>query len=187
MKKAMADKREMLVSKAMTLFAQGGYTAVGIDRIVAEAGVAKMTLYKYFPSKTDLILEVLARRDDYFRSSLMAAVDQKRTIATKIQALFMWHEAWFRRADFNGCMFINAAAEFHERDNPIHQVAARHKQLIVEYIENILKEEYGARARKLARQINLLLDGAIDAAHVAGDKHAAADAWDIARRLLDKD
>lgn len=181
---AMADKKELLVNKAMALFAEGGYTAVGIDRILAEAGVAKMTLYKYFPSKVDLILEVLTKRDDYFRTSLMAAADAKKTTSTKIQALFTWHDEWFNKEDFNGCMFINAAAEFHDRDSPIHQMAARHKVLIVEYIESILKDEYGPRARKLARQINLLLDGAIDAAHVIGDRHAAADAWDVAKGLL---
>lgn len=180
----MADKRELLVSKAMELFAEGGYTAVGIDRILAEAGVAKMTLYKYFPSKTDLILEVLTKRDDYFRTSLRAAAESKKTTATKIQALFTWHDEWFNRPDFNGCMFINAAAEFHDRDSPIHLMAARHKELIVDYIESILKIEYGARSRKLARQINLLLDGAIDAAHVIGEKHAATDAWDVAKGLL---
>ncbi|GGC12628.1 TetR family transcriptional regulator [Oxalicibacterium flavum] len=179
-----ADKKEALVGKAMELFAKGGYTAIGIDRILAEAGVAKMTLYKYFPSKTDLILEVLVRRDDYFRNSLMAAAERKKSTAAKIQALFTWHEEWFRRDDFNGCMFINAAAEFHERDSPIHQVAARHKQLIVDYIEGVLKDEYGARARKLARQINMLLDGAIDAAHVIGNPNAAAEAWEAAKSLL---
>ena len=180
----MADKRELLVNKAMELFARGGYTAVGIDRILAEAGVAKMTLYKYFPSKSDLILEVLTRRDDYFRTSLMAAADAKKTTLTKIQALFTWHDEWFNREDFNGCMFINAAAEFHDRNSPIHQMAARHKELIVDYIEGILKADYGSRSRKLARQINLLLDGAIDAAHVIGDENAAANAWDAAKTLL---
>ena len=67
----MVDKREVLVQTAMKLFAQGGYTGVGIDRIIAEAGIAKMTLYKYFPSKQDLIMEVLTQRDLFFRTSLM--------------------------------------------------------------------------------------------------------------------
>jgi AcrR family transcriptional regulator len=182
--KAMMDKRELLVSTAMALFAEGGYTAVGIDRILAEAGVAKMTLYKHFPSKSDLIMEVLTKRDDNFRSSLMVAADAKKTTQAKIQALFIWHDEWFNREEFNGCMFNNAAAEFHEHDSPIHQIAARHKQRIVDYIESILKNDYGSRSHKLARQINLLLDGAIDAAHVIGDKQAASNAWDVAKVLL---
>ena len=73
----MVDKREVLVQTAMRLFAQGGYTGIGIDRIIAEAGIAKMTLYKYFPSKQDLIMEVLTQRDIFFRTSLMNYVNQQ--------------------------------------------------------------------------------------------------------------
>lgn len=182
----MLDKREILVKKAMELFAQGGYTGVGIDRIIAEAGIAKMTLYKYFPSKSDLILEVLNQRDAFFRTSLMNYVNQQESLPQKILALFTWHDQWFKRKDFNGCMFINAAAEFHDRKDPIHQVAALHKQLIIDYIESLLLETHGTKARKLASQINILLDGAIDAAHLTGNPNAAMEAWEAAQCLIDR-
>ena len=55
----MKEKRQILIDTATRLFSQDGYHAVGIDRILAEAGVAKMTLYKYFPSKKELVVEVL--------------------------------------------------------------------------------------------------------------------------------
>ncbi|MFC7288980.1 TetR/AcrR family transcriptional regulator [Herminiimonas glaciei] len=182
----MVDKREVLVQTAMRLFAQGGYTGIGIDRIIAEAGIAKMTLYKYFPSKQDLILEVLTQRDVFFRTSLMNYVDQQEGLAQQILALFTWHDQWFKRKDFNGCMFINAAAEFHERKNPIHQISALHKKLIIDYIESLLKETHGARSAKLASQINILLDGAIDAAHLSGNPDAAMQAWEVAQYLVER-
>ena len=182
----MQDKRAVLVTTATELFAQGGYTAVGIDRIIAEAGIAKMTLYKYFKSKSDLILEVLTQRDLFFRTSLMAYVDQQQGAPEKIRALFVWHEQWFRRKDFNGCMFINAAAEFHDRKNPVHKISALHKQLIIDYIASLLAETQGARAPRLAAQIGMLLDGAIDAAHIAGNPDAAMQAWEVAQGLLDR-
>lgn len=180
----MTNKKEILLAKATELFMQGGYTAIGVDRIVAEAGVAKMTLYKYFPSKADLILAVLVQRDHAFRTSLMAAADKETTFTNKIHALFIWHDQWFRRKDFNGCMFINAAAEYHDRKSPIHKMSAQHKQLIVDYIESILSASHGKRAGKLAVQINMLLDGAIDAAHVMSHMRAAIDAWEAAQRLI---
>jgi AcrR family transcriptional regulator len=182
-----SKKRELLVSMAMELFSEGGYTAVGIDSILARSGVAKMTLYKYFPSKNDLILEVLKKRDEYFRTSLMAAIDSKKTTMGKIHAIFNWHDEWFNRKDFNGCMFINAAAEFHERDNSIHAIAAEHKKMIIQHIEKVLKEDYGSRSCKLARQINFLLDGAIDAAYVIGSNNSIVDAWDAAKCLLNQE
>lgn len=182
----MMDKREVLVQTAMQLFAQGGYTGVGIDRIIAEAGIAKMTLYKYFPSKQELIMEVLTQRDLFFRTSLMNYVNQQDGLEKKILALFTWHDQWFKRKDFNGCMFINAAAEFHERKNPIHQIAALHKKLIIDYIESMLLATHGARAAKLASQINILLDGAIDAAHLSGNPDAAMQAWEAAQILVDR-
>lgn len=181
----MQSKRELLVRKAMELFAQGGYNAVGIDRIIAEAGVAKMTMYKYFPSKNDLIVEVLNERDKTFRLSLMDYVNQSGTSHEKIKAVFVWHDKWFKRKDFNGCMFINASAEFHDRKDDIHKLSAHHKQQITAYIEALLEDVYPGQANKLAMQITMLLDGAIVAAHVTGNLNAAMDAWEVAQRLMD--
>ena len=180
----MPDKPTLLINKATELFAQRGYNAVGIDRIIAEAGVAKMTLYKYFPSKNDLILAVLKERDQAFRASLMAYVDQQTTLTNKIRAVFIWHNEWFKRDDFFGCMFINVAAEFHDHKTAIHQQAAQHKQDIITYLETLLVETYPASAHKLALHLSLLLDGAIVAAQVIGNPTAATDAWEAAKCLL---
>lgn len=181
----MQSKRDLLVRKSMELFAQGGYNAVGIDRIIAEAGVAKMTMYKYFPSKNDLIVEVLNVRDQKFRRSLMDHVDQSGTSHEKIKAVFVWHDKWFKRKDFHGCMFINASAEFHDRKDDVHKLSALHKQQITAYIETLLGDVYPGQAKKLAMQITMLLDGAIVMAHVTGNLNAAMNAWEVAQRLMD--
>lgn len=180
----ISEKKRILVEKATELFAEGGYTAVGIDRIIAESGVAKMTMYKYFPSKNSLILEVLKERDSAFRSSLMAYVEQHDTVSEKIKAVFTWHNTWFNEKSFFGCMFINASAEFHDHKDEIHKIAAEHKKLIITYLETLLLEEYPVSARKLAIQINILIDGAIVAAHVAENQDAAKDALEAAESLL---
>ncbi len=181
----MSDKRKTLVSKATELFAKGGYTAIGIDRIIAEAGVAKMTMYKHFPSKQDLILAVLQERDEAFRASLMAYAEQHPTPLDKLKAVFAWHDAWFNREDFSGCMFINASAEFQETTTAIHQAAARHKHKLIQYLETLLPANHPGSATKLAIQLNLLLDGAIIAAQVTGNLKAAWEAWEIAECMLD--
>lgn len=180
----ISEKKRILVEKATELFAEGGYTAVGIDRIIAESGVAKMTMYKYFPSKNSLILEVLKERDSAFRSSLMAYVEQYDTLIDRIKAVFRWHDIWFNDKKFFGCMFINASAEFHDHKDEIHKIAAEHKQLIITYLETLLLEEYPLSAKKLAIQINILIDGAIVSAHVAENQNAAIDALEAAESLL---
>lgn len=180
----MSDKRKTLVSKATELFAKGGYTAIGIDRIIAEAGVAKMTMYKHFPSKQELILAVLQERDAAFRASLTAYAEQHATPLDKLKAVFAWHDAWFNQDDFSGCMFINASAEFQEATTAIHQTAARHKQTLIQYLETLLLETHPDSAKKRATQLNMLLDGAIVAAQVTGNHNAAWEAWEIAECLL---
>lgn len=96
----MSNKRADLIAKATELFAQGGYTAIGIDRIIAEAGVAKMTMYKHFPSKQHLILAVLKQRDEAFRASLMAYAEQYNAPLNKLKAVFEWHHEWFGKQIF---------------------------------------------------------------------------------------
>ncbi len=180
----MRNKKNTLLDKATELFAQGGYTAVGIDRIIAEAGVAKMTMYKHFPSKQHLILAVLQERDHTFRASLKSYVEQYNTPLEKVRAVFAWHGEWFQRPDFSGCMFINASAEFHDSTTEIHQAAAHHKQLLIRYLETLLHETYPSTAKQLAKQLSILLDGAIVAAHVTGNRNAAVDAWEIAALFI---
>ena len=91
-----SSKYQDLVDTATRLFAQYGYTAVGIDRIIAEAGVAKMTLYKHFASKQDLIVAVLKQRAQQFMQSLQTYVLQYTELDLQIKAIFDWHQQWFQ-------------------------------------------------------------------------------------------
>src|ERR1700742_2260106 len=107
-----ANKRQMLIDKATELFSQEGYHAVGIDRIISESGVAKMTLYNHFPSKSALVVEVLRQSEASAADSLRAFVDRYTQPLDRLKGVFEWHEAWFSEKTFYGCMFINAASEF---------------------------------------------------------------------------
>ncbi|NML25295.1 TetR/AcrR family transcriptional regulator [Zoogloea dura] len=180
------DRRAHLVDTALRLFAAGGYHGVGIDTILATAGVAKKTLYSHFPSKTELIAEVLRERDRRFRASLEAGVAGREAPLERLQAVFEWHARWFAEPDFAGCMFLNVAAEFHAGEAGLAQIARDHKQALETFLAGLLVPLTGAEAA-LARaaEFNLLLDGAIGVALVSGDgAGAAARAWDMARRLL---
>ncbi len=127
-----SPRRDHLVDTALRLFYRDGFHATGIDKILAESGVAKMTLYKHFKSKDELILAAVRRRDEQIRNWLMRAAERRaRAPRDRLLALFDALEEWFRSDDFSGCMFINASAEFGRCDDPIHAAAAEHKRLVL--------------------------------------------------------
>lgn len=187
---ARESKREHLIETAVKLFARDGFHATGIDRILQEAGVARMTLYKHFRSKDELILAALRRRDEQFRTWFKSRIEKTGgSPADRLLASFDALEEWFEgRAfggtPFTGCSFINAAAEYSEANHPAHQLAAEHKRLILEYLR-LLASSSGARDPDgLAWSISLLHEGAIVTAQVFNDPSAARGAKDIAKTLM---
>jgi len=186
----MKSRRDDLIDTALRLFYTGGFTATGIDMILAEAGVAKMTLYKHFPSKDDLILAVLERRDEQFRGWLFAKMEQAGPDPRgQLLAMFDVLESWFKGEafkplGFNGCAFIHAAGEFGDLRHPAHQIAAAHKQRIVDHLQKLCEESGAEDPKALAEQLALLKEGAIATAHVRGLPQAARTAKGIAEGLI---
>ena len=169
-----ASRREQLIETASELFNRDGFHATGIDRIIAEAGVAKMTLYNHFRSKDDLILAVLRRRDEEFRNWFTREVDRRaRTPRDKLGILFDVLEAWFESRDFHGCIFINAGAECGTEDDMIRSAAGEHKRLIARYIETLARDAGMNDPEGLAAGLAMLMDGATVAAQLNGSSEAA--------------
>ncbi len=100
-----ADKRDLVIETAYRLFKRDGFHATGIDRIIAEAGVAKMTMYRYFPSKEELIVAVLAWRAARFGEQLDRAVPRGGTPDKKIAAVLAWHGAGSKAPSFMAACF----------------------------------------------------------------------------------
>lgn len=183
--KTTPNKRQVLVAKATELFSQEGYHAVGIDRIIAESGVAKMTLYNHFASKSELVLEVLRQREEEAAESLRAFIGRYTVPLERARAVFLWHEAWFSSETFCGCMFINAASEFPNHADAIHRAAAGQKQHVTRLITDLLEEMFEREvAARLAAQFLILIDGATVTAQISGQPQSAMQAWDIAQQLL---
>ena len=181
-----SSKRDHLVETALSLFCRDGFHATGIDKILAEAGVAKMTLYKHFKSKDELILAVLRRRDEQFRNGFMRDVERAGgSPRLRLLAMFDVIGDWFKGRGFSGCTFINASAEFADKDDPIHAAAAEHQRLILAYIRRLADASGVDGAEQLARHLFLLIQGAIVAAFVMNDKDAARSAKKAAEILLD--
>ena len=181
-----AEKREHLIEVAAELFNRFGYHAAGVDRVIAEAGIAKTTLYRHFPSKEDLIVAVLKRIDEQFRNDMRASADRAaRGPKQKLLATFDFLEAWFKDKLFYGCPFISAASEYCERGSPVFQEVLVHKRLLVAYFEELARAANLDQPQRVAEEINILQEGAIAVAHVTGDWKAARRAKDVAARLIE--
>lgn len=182
---ASTPKRDRLLDVAGDLFYQDGYHAVGIDRILAEAGLAKMTLYHHFASKEELIVAALERRGRLMGAALAEELAAAGSSPRKrLAVLFDWHEKWFRSREFNGCAFIRAAGEYPDPASPVHQAVARRKTAARERIRGLLEEMGVKDAAGLATQLHLLLEGAIVTAHALDDPTVIRAAREAALTLV---
>ncbi|MDF3931039.1 TetR/AcrR family transcriptional regulator [Pseudomonas citronellolis] len=180
--KQASSKREQLLNTALELFYREGYHATGIDRILAESGVAKMTLYKHFKSKDELIMAALEER--HARTVRRFGEGLPPASRELVLALFDRLHAYLQEEDFQGCAFIHAAAEFHERDHPIHRQAAQHKGFIEAFLQDQLQRLGAKEAGKLARQLQYLMEGVLVMAHMHGPADQALEAREAADTLL---
>jgi AcrR family transcriptional regulator len=154
--------RERLVATAERLFYADGIHAVGIDRIIAEAGVAKMTLYNHFASKDDLILAVLQYREEKFDEMFASWMTRSmRRGRNRLDAFFAALKKWFEQPGFRGCSFINAAVELADAKHPAARFAAEHKARFREMLLGYMKEVAGKKAESLVPAVYLLVEGAI--------------------------
>lgn len=179
------DKRQHIVETAYALFKRVGFHATGIDRIIAEAGVAKMTMYRHFPSKDDLMVEVLAYRAGRFERQLDRLAEQAATPERKIGIIFDWYGRWFHSADFHGCLFAHALAEFGDPTHPVFQAAARQKNGLKRRMRLILEEMMPADAAYSASAaLLILIEGATLMAQMGQPEDAIRGAREAAMAIL---
>ncbi len=183
--KKKSDARNRIVTTAERLFYADGIRAVGIDRIIAEAGVAKMTLYNHFKSKDDLILAALIYRERQFDAFIEHAMNEHQGRGkTQFEAFFATLADWFSSAGFRGCSFINAAVELANSKHPASEFSRQHKERFRQKVTQILVECFGQEAAKLSSSINLLIEGAIVKAVMDNNPHSALVAFEAAKQLV---
>jgi AcrR family transcriptional regulator len=176
--------RERILQTAERRFYRDGYRAVGVDTIIAESGVAKMSLYRHFPSKDDLIAAYLERTNEQLLSWMEGLIAPHRSQRRALEAVFEGVAKLASSPECLGCAFVGASAEFPELDHPGHRVALEHKRAIVDRLRR-LAEEAGARDPKaLAEQLLLVMDGAWSAARVFGPGSHGLRAAAAARALI---
>ncbi|MEH6418655.1 TetR/AcrR family transcriptional regulator [Pseudomonas sp. CGJS7] len=168
---APASARERILQTAHDLFYLQGIRATGIDRVIAESGVTKVTLYRHYPSKNELILAFL----DYRHERWMTWFDGALTrFGADVAALAPAMAEWFAHPQFRGCAFINAVAEIGPALPEAVQRSREHKRQMQARIAELLPDDGRREAR--ASALAMAVDGAIVRAACDGSGDAAVGA-----------
>ena len=177
--------RERISRAAYELFSRDGTQTVGIDAVIAHAGAAKMTLYRNFRSKDELILDFLKRREQLWTRDWLQAEAQKRgrTPQARLLAIFEVFGEWFADPEFDGCAFLTTMIEIKDPDSPVRQASVQHLANIREFIKALAADAGISDTDAFARQWHILMKGSIMAAH-EGDLAAAGRARGLGVLLL---
>lgn len=162
--------KERILRTAHDLFYAEGLRATGIDRVIAEAGVTKVTFYRHFPSKNDLILAYLTLRHERWMTWFTEALARHGGASKGAQAIHPAMKEWFggkALGDFRGCAFLNGVSEIGPAMPDVVEVARRHKQQMTDAIEALLPPS--AQRRRTAEALAVAMDGAIVRAQYGGD------------------
>jgi len=176
-----SSARDRILDVAKRLFYRDGYRATGIDKIIAEAGVAKMSFYRHFPSKNDLIADFLAWRHADWMAWFTAAVEARYAQRAELAIIADALGDWFAQEDFRGCAFINSVAETGATDEPRHLgQAIEHKAGLERYIAGLAQRLGLAQPQQVAQEAMLCVEGMIVRAQMKYDPQIVG----AGRRLL---
>ncbi|GGO91717.1 TetR/AcrR family transcriptional regulator [Wenjunlia tyrosinilytica] len=157
--------RERLLETASRIFYAEGIHHVGVDRIIAEARVTRATFYRHFPGKEDLVLAHIQERDQQIRGQVAELFTLSTDPRTLLITLMSGVGAELCGPDFRGCPFINAAAEYPDPGQPVHQAVQAHRDWFRQIIRNLVAAAGVADADHATATLVLLRDGAM----VGGD------------------
>ena len=182
------DPRDRVERTAYQLFSRHGTRAVGVNTLAEHAGVAKMTLYKHYPSKDDLVLAFLRRREELWTRTWLQNVTRgrRRGPAERLLAIFDLFDAWFRKPDFEACSFIKTLLEHSDPKHPVRTAVVGHIQEIRVLLIELAAEAGARHPSRFAQQWQMLMMGSIVAAY-AGERDAARNAQQVGAQLLESE
>lgn len=184
MRKSAEENRSHVLATAGGLFYEHGVRAVGMDRIVREAGVGNATVYRQFPTKNDLATAYVQERADAWIDKMRLAVASVPDPADKIVTIFRATALDCDRPTFRGCPMLNTNTEFPDRAHPANAVAIAHKQQVRDWLRDLAVEAGARDAERLADRLLLVLNGAFATAAVLGPDSAARECGDLAADLV---
>ena len=184
--RAKPEARARILNAAYELFSRRAIRDVGIDEVIERAGVAKATLYRHFPSKDDLVIAFLERREERWTIAWVEAEARRRgtTPEEQLLAIFELFDEWFHRDDFEACSFINVLLEMGP-EHPVGRASVRHLESIRSVVSRLAQEAGLRDPESFARSWHILMKGSIVSAS-EGDAEAAQRARSMAQLLIEQ-
>ncbi|MBJ9721944.1 TetR/AcrR family transcriptional regulator [Acinetobacter calcoaceticus] len=177
-------KRENIITTATSLFNQKSYTSVGVDKIIAESNVAKMTFYKYFSSKENLIEECLNVRNLEIKSSIFEKINNINNPLVKIRSIFNWYVDWINTDDFNGCLFKKATIEVLQLYPSIKNQVNEYREWIYKLVFSTFLELEIKDAHTLTSLFLNIIDGIIIDGTINKSKINSEQTWSYINKLI---
>ncbi len=177
--------RTRILDAAYDLFSRRGIRGVGIDAVIAESGVSRMTLYRHFRTKEDLVLAYLDQREEQWTREWLQADVCRRTEdpAERLLAIFDVFDGWFSTPTFEGCAFINVMLETADDRDAIHAACNVYLANIRGFLQDLARGAGIADPEAFSRKWHILMKGSIVAAG-EGDAGAAKRAQEMGRLVL---
>lgn len=181
--KALSPVRQRILAAADTLFYGEGIRAVSADRVIAEAGVSKVTFYRHFPAKDDLVLAYVRGRSESERALFEQAWEGRGAEETLSGIAGVIAEVSCAPG-FRGCPHINAAAEYPDPDHPVRLEVSAHRAWFAGVLAGLLREVGVREVGRAVEQLMMLRDGAMIAGYLSGPAPARAAALEAAGRAV---
>ncbi|HFL1970854.1 TetR/AcrR family transcriptional regulator [Stenotrophomonas maltophilia] len=186
MNKATTDTQQKILATAEALIYQNGIHATGMDLLVKTSGVARKSIYRHFENKDDVAAAALRARDVRWLAWFRQECEKADSPEARVLGMFTVLKKWFQSEGYRGCAFINTAGEVGDPADPIREIARNHKQQLLDYTLELAGQLDVEQPADLARQLLLLMEGAITLSRVMGDYGAADTAKDVAKLLLEQ-
>jgi len=180
------DTKRKILATAETLIYQNGIHATGMDLLVKTSGVARKSIYRHFENKDEVAAAALSARDVRWLAWFQKECDKADGPEACILRMFTVLSGWFESEGYRGCAFINTAGEVGDPEDPIRKIASHHKQKLLDYTLELTGQLGIEQPDTLARQLLILMEGAITVSRVMGDYQAADNARNVAQLLLNQ-
>jgi AcrR family transcriptional regulator len=180
------SSQERLLEAGLELFHRFGIYPVGLDRILAHAGVTKTTFYKYFESKEAFVCAVLDRFADELLEQIDASQNGQNDLELKSQLLGIfnaWDNLQYDKT-FRGCLLISAGVASGDPHDPARETAIRHKRRVLAMIEKIARGGKLRDAARFAARFGAILDSSLVSRQLYGDQQEAKETYKMAEQLI---
>lgn len=176
--------RERIVEAATELFYAQGLRVVSAEKIIAQVGITKVTFYRHFPTKDDLIVACLERRAQWERDAIAHARQSADDVPDVFRIIAEAIGVQVCSPGFRGCPFINAAAEYADPEHPVRRVVDAHRRWFRQTIQDLLDEISVPDPARVADQMVMLRDGAMVSGYLSEPSTVADALYNAGRAVI---